>query len=96
MLSRLRSPWTVTMIGAVLEDGYDPVLVMEYMDLGSLHSLLHNTTIDVDPESMRMMVRRWSHGATIQLELDAQPRSSTLCRAVASSTLPARPSSTAT
>jgi hypothetical protein len=26
------------------------------MDLGSLYSLLHNSTIDVDQESMRMMV----------------------------------------
>ena len=26
------------------------------MDLGSLHSILHNKTIDVDDESMRMMV----------------------------------------
>ncbi len=57
ILSKLRSPWTVTMIGAILDYGCDPVLVMEYMDLGSLHSLLHNDTIDVDPETMRMMVR---------------------------------------
>lgn len=26
------------------------------MDLGSLYSLLHNQTVDVDEESMRMMV----------------------------------------
>jgi serine/threonine protein kinase len=57
VLSKLRSPWTVTMIGAILDYNCDPVLVMEFMDLGSLYSLLHNNTIDVDQESMRMMVR---------------------------------------
>lgn len=29
VLSKLRSPWTVTMIGAVLDPNFDPVLVME-------------------------------------------------------------------
>jgi len=58
VLSKLRSPWTVTMIGAILDYNCDPVLVMEFMDLGSLYSLLHNNTIDVDQESMRMMVSR--------------------------------------
>ncbi len=46
------------MIGAVLDSQCDPVLVMEFMDLGSLHSILHSPTLEVDPESMHMMVRR--------------------------------------
>jgi hypothetical protein len=29
VLSKLRSPWTVTMIGAILDYNCDPVLVME-------------------------------------------------------------------
>lgn len=29
MLSKLRSPWTVTMIGAIVDAQCDPVLVME-------------------------------------------------------------------
>lgn len=57
-MSKLRSPWTVTMIGAILDPQYDPVLVMEFMDLGSLHSILHSSTLEVDPESMHMMVWR--------------------------------------
>ncbi len=56
VLSKLRSPWTVSMVGAIVDSRCDPVLVMEYLDLGSLHSLLHNATIDVDQESMRMMI----------------------------------------
>jgi serine/threonine protein kinase len=56
VLSKLRSPWTVTMVGAVLDPQCDPVLVMEYMDLGSLYSILHSRTLDVDSESMHMMI----------------------------------------
>jgi hypothetical protein len=44
------------MIGAVLDPQCDPVLVMEFMDLGSLYSILHSPTLDVDAESMHMMV----------------------------------------
>lgn len=62
LLSKLRHPCVATVIGAVLEPNCPPVLVMEYMDLGSLHSLLHNTNIAVDDETMRMMMLDIVHG----------------------------------
>ena len=49
LLSKLRHPCVATVIGAVLEPNCPPILVMEHMDLGSLHSLLHNPSMEVDP-----------------------------------------------
>jgi serine/threonine protein kinase len=44
-LSKLRHPCITTVMGAVLENGSEPALVVEYMDRGSLYVLLHNTTV---------------------------------------------------
>jgi hypothetical protein len=62
LLSKLRHPCVATVIGAVLEPNCPPILVMEHMDLGSLHSLLHNPNMDVDDETMRMMMLDIVHG----------------------------------
>jgi hypothetical protein len=62
LLSKLRHPCVATVIGAVLEPNCPPILVMEHMDLGSLHSLLHNPNIDVDDETTRMMMLDIVHG----------------------------------
>ena len=32
-------------MGAVISHGHDPMLVMEYMEYGSLHDLLHSETM---------------------------------------------------
>lgn len=44
-LSRLRRPCITTVMGAVMEKNEDPMLIMEYMDHGSLYDLLHNETM---------------------------------------------------
>lgn len=47
-LSKLRHPCITTVMGAIIEDQTEPALVMEYMDRGSLHDLLHNETFAID------------------------------------------------
>eukprot|EP00045_Choanoeca_perplexa_P015521 m.196285 g.196285 ORF g.196285 m.196285 type:complete len:1165 (+) comp17011_c0_seq2:122-3616(+) len=48
VLCRLRHPNITTIIGCCVEKGVLPLLVLEYLELGSLYDLLHNSTIDVD------------------------------------------------
>jgi hypothetical protein len=62
LLSKLRHPCVATVIGAVLEPNCPPILVMEHMDLGSLHSILHSPDMEVDDETMRMMMLDIVHG----------------------------------
>ena len=50
ILSKLRHPNITTVMGAVIEDGIEPALVMECMERGSLHDLLHNDTIIMEGE----------------------------------------------
>lgn len=45
ILSRLRHPCITTVMGAVIARNHDPMLVMEYMEYGSLHDLLRNETM---------------------------------------------------
>lgn len=45
LLSRLRHPNITTIMGAVISPFQEPVLVMEYMDYGSLYDLLRNETM---------------------------------------------------
>jgi serine/threonine protein kinase len=45
VLSRLRHPCITTVMGAVISYSHDPMLVMEYMEYGSLHDLLRNETM---------------------------------------------------
>mmetsp|Transcript_29576 Transcript_29576/g.62857 ORF Transcript_29576/g.62857 Transcript_29576/m.62857 type:complete len:940 (+) Transcript_29576:1-2820(+) len=54
-LSRLRHPCIVTVMGAVISDRVEPMLVMEYMDNGSLRSLLQNDTLPLDELSLPML-----------------------------------------
>jgi len=44
-LSKLRHPCITTVMGAVISNFEEPLLVMEYMDHGSLYDLLHNNTM---------------------------------------------------
>ena len=48
-LSKLRHPAITTVMGAVFESNdSEPALVMECMTRGSLHDILHNTTVAID------------------------------------------------
>ena len=47
LLSRLRHPSIATIMGAVV-DNKSPMLVMEYMPMGSLYDVIHNPTIHMD------------------------------------------------
>jgi serine/threonine protein kinase len=49
-LSKLRHPCITTVMGAVIDKKEEPMLVMEYMDHGSLHDILHNETMYIDGE----------------------------------------------
>jgi hypothetical protein len=40
-------------MGVVLEDKYDgPLIVMEFMEFGSLHDLLHNESVDLEGDHL--------------------------------------------
>eukprot|EP00045_Choanoeca_perplexa_P014586 m.173005 g.173005 ORF g.173005 m.173005 type:complete len:1101 (-) comp16727_c0_seq5:310-3612(-) len=48
ILSKLRHPNICQCFGAVLVKGIEPMMVMEHMSLGSLHSLVHNDTLQLE------------------------------------------------
>jgi len=60
-LSKLRHPNITTIMGAVL-DHKDPLLVMEYMDHGSLYDVLQNETIRLEGEHILPILRDISIG----------------------------------
>jgi serine/threonine protein kinase len=45
ILSTLRHPCICTIMGAVISERYEPILVMELAHFGSLHDLLHNDAV---------------------------------------------------
>ena len=45
-----------------MEKGCDPLLVMEYMDRGSLSDLLHNETVSIDGEQILPILRDVASG----------------------------------
>lgn len=59
-LSKLRHPCVTTVMGAVVDE--DPMLVMEYMDHGSLFDLLHNETMILEGETLLPILRDISQG----------------------------------
>ena len=50
LVVHLRHPNITTVLGAVLQRGTDPILVMECMGRGSLYDLLHNETVVLDSD----------------------------------------------
>ena len=50
MVVHLRHPNITTVLGAVLQRGSEPILVMECMSHGSLYDLLHNETVPLDAD----------------------------------------------
>jgi len=49
-LSKMRHPCITTVMGAVVASDCEPMLVMELMEHGSLHDLIHNYTMVLDGE----------------------------------------------
>jgi serine/threonine protein kinase len=49
-LAKLRHPCITTVMGAVISRVEEPMLVMEYMNYGSFHDVLHNDSIGLDIE----------------------------------------------
>ncbi len=62
VLSRLRHPCITTVMGAVISSIHEPMLVMEYMDYGSLHDLLRNETMYAGGEIILQIVRDIAQG----------------------------------
>lgn len=62
IISRLRHPCITTVMGAVVEAGREPLLIMELMEHGSLYDLLRNTTLEIDGEIILPIVRDIAQG----------------------------------
>ncbi|CAB9524509.1 activated protein kinase catalytic subunit alpha-1 [Seminavis robusta] len=62
LLSRLRHPCITTVMGAVVTGGHDPMLVMEYMEYGSLYDLLHSETMFFSGEICLQILRDIAQG----------------------------------
>ena len=71
-LSRLRHPCITTVMGAVIEHGEDPMLVMEYMDHGSLYDLLHNETMALDGDILKPILSDIAQGVRFLHSADPQ------------------------
>ena len=56
-LSKLRHPCITTVMGAVIDRGEEPMLVMEFMQLGSLYDLLHNESMLIEGEVILPILR---------------------------------------
>ncbi|CAJ1970001.1 unnamed protein product [Cylindrotheca closterium] len=61
LLSRLRHPCITTVMGAVMT-GSDPMMVMEFMENGSLYDLLRNETLYTGGEIIMQIVRDIAQG----------------------------------
>mmetsp|Transcript_26441 Transcript_26441/g.44151 ORF Transcript_26441/g.44151 Transcript_26441/m.44151 type:complete len:1556 (-) Transcript_26441:105-4772(-) len=61
-LSKLRHPCITTVMGAVISKKSEPMLVMEYMDHGSLYDLVHNESMVVDGELVLPILRDIAQG----------------------------------
>jgi serine/threonine protein kinase len=62
VLSKLRHPCITTIMGAVIESTDTPMLVLEYMDHGSLYDILHNETMVLDGDVVLPILRDISQG----------------------------------
>ena len=62
-LSKLRHPCITTVMGSVIDQRDEPMLVMEYMENGSLYDLLHNETIAIDGEFIAPIIKDIARGA---------------------------------
>eukprot|EP00049_Salpingoeca_infusionum_P008184 m.132642 g.132642 ORF g.132642 m.132642 type:complete len:578 (+) comp13940_c0_seq1:2404-4137(+) len=51
-LSKLRHPCITTIMGGIITSGCSPMIMLEYMDLGSLYSVLHNECIVLEGDQV--------------------------------------------
>ena len=68
ILSRLRHPNITSIIGAVMSRNHDPMLVMEYMEYGSLHDLLGNETMYLSGEIIMQVSSLESDPTLLQIK----------------------------
>jgi len=61
-LSTLRHPCITTVMGAVIDKKEEPMLVMEYMDYGSLYDILHNDTMPFEGDLLLPILRDIAQG----------------------------------
>ena len=61
-LSKLRHPCIVAVMGAVMEKNEVPTLLMEYMQLGALYDLLHNSSMVLGGETLLPMIQDIASG----------------------------------
>ncbi|CAJ1951408.1 unnamed protein product [Cylindrotheca closterium] len=61
-LSKLRHSCIATVMGAVVEHGMEPMLVLEYMELGSFYDVLHNETMFIESSVMLHILQDVSQG----------------------------------
>lgn len=61
-LSKLRHPCVTTVMGAVINPGEEPLMIMEYMDHGSLFDILQNNTMVFEGETLLNILRDVSQG----------------------------------
>lgn len=62
VLSRLRHPCITTVMGAVVSRKHEPMLVMEFMEYGSLHDILRNDTMSLAGEIILQICRDVAQG----------------------------------
>ena len=62
LLSKLRHPCITQVMGAVISNQTGPMLVMEYMQNGSLYDILHNITMELDGELILSIMKDVSSG----------------------------------
>jgi len=62
LLSQLRHPSITTAVGAVVTSIDDPMLVMEYMQHGSLYDILHNETMILEGDMLLQILCDISQG----------------------------------
>mmetsp|Transcript_45961 Transcript_45961/g.111330 ORF Transcript_45961/g.111330 Transcript_45961/m.111330 type:complete len:1269 (+) Transcript_45961:97-3903(+) len=61
-LSKLRHSCIATVMGAVVEHGTEPMLVLEYMEMGSFYDVLHNETMFIETSVMLHILQDISQG----------------------------------
>lgn len=62
LLSQLRHPCIITVMGAVLEKGHEPLLVMEQMAYGSLYDVVRNDTMPLEGDFLLSVLSDVSQG----------------------------------
>jgi len=72
LLSNLRHPCITTVMGAVIDEYEEPMLVMEYMDYGSLYDILHNETVSLDGDLILPILRDVAQGVRFLHAADPQ------------------------